>query len=128
MFDTYRVQAGPSHIDVTHNVVEKRAPTDQSVALLKEMEQAARDKVIESLRLPGNTFHAQLHWQTDRLDDTTKFLVVFDLNGKRIETRYDHTRPLEHPTDVVQTLIEAVAKDIAREILAPCARELFREA
>lgn len=126
MFDRYDIQTGPQHVTVDHRVTEVRAPTDQSVALLKEMESAARDKVTESLRLPSNEFHAQLHKQVDHLDGTTKFLVVYDINGKRVETRYDHVRELKHPTDAVNQLIEALAKDIAREILGPCARDLFR--
>ena len=35
--------------DTTVNVTEKRAPTDESVRLLKEMEEAARNKVIETI-------------------------------------------------------------------------------
>ncbi len=49
MFDRYEVRpGGGTHY---HTITENRAPTDESVRLLKEMETAARDKVQASIRV-----------------------------------------------------------------------------
>lgn len=56
MFNTYLVSRQPSHHSVS--VTEKRAPTDESVRLLKEMESAVREKVVESVRVERNGIKA----------------------------------------------------------------------
>lgn len=42
----------PSHVSIT----EKRAPTDESVKLLKEMEEKAEEKLLEACELKNNLF------------------------------------------------------------------------
>jgi neutral trehalase len=51
MLDKYFIQRGPSH--VTHNttVHEHRAPTDQSVELLQEMQEKALKSVVDTIVL-----------------------------------------------------------------------------
>lgn len=54
MFDRYDMSSKfPKCIDITHT--EKKAPTDESVRLLKEMEKEARSRVSESLIAISNS-------------------------------------------------------------------------
>ncbi|MEM9584808.1 MAG: hypothetical protein AAGA08_16980 [Pseudomonadota bacterium] len=116
----------PSRVDVSNRaettIIEKRAATDESVALLKEMERAAQDKVIEALRLDNNTFDGALHAEFSAMDQNLILKIVFDINGKRLVVEHvcgardsvfdkDKTAPLAE-------LRDKMAARIAAEILA----------
>ncbi len=96
-------------------VYEHRAPTDASVQLLKEMEQAAKDKLVASFILDGNSLNGVVNIYQDLRYDRIAIEVTFDLNGKRInEIIYTH----RDKTDIIDTVKNAVAKRIAIELLA----------
>ena len=78
MFDTYRLESSPSYSSVY--VTEKRAPTDESVRLLKEMEHAAAEKLLESVRVENCGIDAVMHRYEDYLTQQTKFLIIYKLN------------------------------------------------
>lgn len=69
----------------THNVniEERRAPTDDSVRLLKELEQKALDKIIGTFDLPSNEIKSRVAVSKDYLNGKNLFCVVADINGKR---------------------------------------------
>ena len=56
MFNTYHIGPRSMHVSQhsTSEVTEKRAPTDESVRLLREMEAAARQNVLDTIPI-GNT-------------------------------------------------------------------------
>lgn len=83
MFDTYHrtINRGPDHVSVS--VTEKRAPTDQSVALLKEMEKAAEEKWKGGIRLEGCPFDAIVHHHRDYMTADYKFIVIYKLRSQR---------------------------------------------
>jgi ferredoxin-fold anticodon binding domain-containing protein len=62
-------------------VIEKRAPTDQSVALLMEMEEAARKKVIETIVVADTSFECKIHKMYDGLSDQDKYAIHYKMNG-----------------------------------------------
>lgn len=103
---------------VTREVNVHRAPTDKSVALLKEMEQAARDKVLETIRLENNGFEAVCHRMVNYADNDTIWKCIYSLNDKRFETTV-RLSDRRDPMDVVDMLRDEMAKDIAAAILAP---------
>ena len=93
---------------------EHRAPTDASVKLLKEMEQAAKDKLVASFILDNNTFKGAVNIYQEVLHDRLVIEVTFDLNGKRInEVIYTH----RDDVDLLETIKSAVANRIATELL-----------
>lgn len=103
---------------VTRTVNVHRAPTDQSVSLLKEMEQAARDKIEHSIAIGGNGFECVVYINKDCMSHSTIGTAVFKLNGKqmRAEASVDGwTKDAIH--DLPEKLMKAVADEIAREIL-----------
>lgn len=119
MLDTFYVGPRSLHADVT--VREQRAPTDDSVRLLKEMEKAAQDKVDHAIRLEGNGFNAlttishNIGWRADEVR------VVFDLNGRRCVVEHQVTesdRMRKTKIDLAADLMHKVADTIAREILS----------
>lgn len=103
---------------VTREVHEHRAPTDASVALLKEMEQAARDKITESIAISGNGFECVVHLMLDLASDAKIAKAVFKLNGKAMTAEAAvQMRDGDNPTLVAERLRDAVAKRIATEVI-----------
>lgn len=78
MFDKTIIEQRTSNTYIT----EKRAPTDESVRLLREMESKAKDEVIKAVKLPSNEFTGVVHLMRDAMSCNTNVAVLFKLNGK----------------------------------------------
>lgn len=102
--------------DFNFNVTEKRAPTDESVRLLREMEKEALNKIIHNIDLSNNQFSARLLVFEDLLNCNTKGKVLFSLNGKKHELSVSFG-VLDLKEDMIKTCHDELAKYIAREIL-----------
>ena len=102
--------------DINFNVTEKRAPTDESVRLLREMEKEALNKIIKNIDLSNNQFYARLLVFEDPLNFNSKGKVLFSLNGKTHELNVSFGF-LESKEDMIKMCYEELAKYIAREIL-----------
>lgn len=100
-------------------VHEHRAPTDESVRLLKEMETAARDKIDQSIRLDGNGFECVVEIMLDNMSDQRIARAVFVLNGKRMDAEARVSRREDSPATLAGALRDAVAQRLAAEILMP---------
>lgn len=115
MFDNYTYKmASPSHVSM--DVIEKRAPTDESVRLLKEMEQKARDKVIASIELDSNLVKGRVYVMKDYLSGKNKFAVLMDINGKRVEIQVS-TNEYESAEAQLQEVYQEIGKCIAAEVM-----------
>ena len=103
---------------VTRTVHEHRAPTDQSVALLKEMEQAARDKIEHAVSVGDNGFECVVHINWDALNDDEVAVAIFKLNGQQMRATARVRRTKENREDVlISELRDAVAKEIANNVV-----------
>jgi hypothetical protein len=102
--------------DINVNVTEKRAPTDESVRLLREMEKEALNKIVKNIDLSNNQFSARLLVFKDLLNLNTKGKVLFSLNGKRHELNVEFGF-LELEVDMIKLCYDELAKYVAREIL-----------
>jgi hypothetical protein len=109
MFDRYQINSAPSHTSVS--VTEKRAPTEESVRLLREMEARAKDEVLQTIRLESNTFKGVLHKMEDYINGQTVYRVVFDFNGKRVTV----TEPIEY-WETLETFVPRLRDLIAKEL------------
>lgn len=102
-----RVDGGTHH----HHHTEKRAPTDESVKLLREMEQAAQDKLDASIRLEANGFECVVQVFERMIDGDFAIVVHFSLNGNRHKVEYFHD-----PRHDYQSLGRGVLKSVSEEI------------
>jgi hypothetical protein len=114
---TYNFDAGyrgPSNVTVT----EKRAPTDESVKLLKEMEQAARNKVVETTIVKDTHFECKIHKSVDMHSLQDVYGVIYSLNGRKqtTEVRVDIHEKLD-PYQVAEHIRNMVAADISNHLL-----------
>lgn len=106
------------------NVTEKRAPTDESVRLLKEMEEAARSKIEDTFILTNNGFECRIYTALENNTYDYWITAVYVLNGKKLRSearvsKYDLERVSDKHVKLFDAIKAEVAKDIAREILVP---------
>ena len=116
MLDSYSINPGIGFVNAT--VTENRAPTDDSVRLLKEMEEAARKKVIESTVVSDTHFECKIHKTHDIFSLQDLFVIVYSLNGKKrvVNCSVDSWRDLP-PGEIAVTIRNKVAEDISNEML-----------
>jgi hypothetical protein len=101
---------------------EHRAPTDESVKILREMEQAARDAIIARMTVETTYFHAEVmvmrrSWQTDDVG-----ICKINLNGKDIT--FEHKLPSQfevaHQRSVhwlIDKLYEAIHHEVSKALV-----------
>jgi hypothetical protein len=125
MFDHHHhlTRLGPESIEVRKHVTEQRAPTDESVRLLKEMEGAAKEKVDQAIRLEGNGFTALVQVSHNHHDGDIVMRCLYKWEGEQREVVYcTSDRPnlgtKKGRVEVMLGLREKLAKDIATAVLS----------
>lgn len=120
MFDTF-IAPRPRTEYVTREVHEHRAPTDESVKLLREMEAAADAKRIASFKLEGNSMTGAIEvWHEPHQGYSLFARAVFDVNGKRCTARAQIDEMKSdgfHKIELMQALHAEIAKAVASEVL-----------
>jgi len=108
---------------VTREVHEHRAPTDASVKLLTEMEEKARDRVIEAVHVGDATFECVIHTMKHPMDDTTEMVAVFSLGGKKMTVSHREQSWRTDKHAMVQALRDKMAAEIATAVLLPALKD-----
>lgn len=126
MFDRLVVAHSTEHVtrEVTKHIHEHRAPTDDSVRLLAEMEAKARDKIVEAIQVGDTTFQCVVHAQTRFDNDDVHLMAVFSLNGKNLTAEHVTRRIDFDRKKAFTALRDAIAVRIASEILTPALTRL----
>jgi hypothetical protein len=119
MFDSHFHGDTRTHIDVHTNITEKRAPTDEAVRLLKEMEAAAAAKVQAAIRVQDTAFECVVHVTDDFLNGEKKIAAIFSMNGKKLRADCA-TNESDTVEGAILKLIAAVSERVAIEIVSPC--------
>lgn len=117
MFDRIALVAPTRHVTEHVHVTEKRAPTDESVRLLKEYEEKADARRLDAIKVGDSSFECVIHTERDAASGDVLWRAIFSLNGKKLRAdhraRYGAGSQDEHMT----ALRDAVAKKIATEVL-----------
>ena len=114
------------------NVHEHRAPTDESVKLLREMEAKAEAEVIKAASVGNAVFECVVQQMRDNFSDKMVWRAVFKLNGKPL-TATSETDPrkanhlMEASRDAFDALRDKMAVAIATEVLNDAFVALMRE-
>jgi hypothetical protein len=120
MFD--RIVLAPSRTQtqfVTREVREHRAPTDESVKLLREMEQKAKDQVIEAVHVGDTTFECVVHKSRLPMDDAIEVMAIFSLNGKKLTVTHRENTWRTTEEAMMVALRDKMAAEIATAVLLP---------
>ena len=117
MFDTIRVGGGTHH----HSVIERRAPTDESVRLLREMEEAAEKRVLERGELRSNELNVRWSIYHDRVDlDGITVNCRWKLNGVERTFEFPMCRNMyQDPKSKFIEIRDRLTEKIAEEVLMP---------
>lgn len=115
---------GPSRIDVH----EHRAPTDQSVKLLREMEKKAEKNVLSTVRLTDCPVDCVIHHMQSAITQRIHFVIMYKINGKEHRLDY-HSDPFVDKTQeqIVIGIKTALALDLSIHLLAPVFDKLSRD-
>lgn len=121
MFDrhVHIVEGRPS----TVTVHEHRAPTDESVRILRDLEAAAREKITTAIRLENSPIDAVIHGHIDALSQRRQYLVLIRINGKSVEVRREFNM-LTPAEEIAEGLLAAVSERIAALLLADAFRSV----
>jgi hypothetical protein len=114
MFDTYRIKRGPEFVSV--DITEKRAPTDESVRLLREMEEAVEKRMLAAVRVNDTAFQCVVRMRDDHMMGDKVLMAIFSVNGKKMTATYTIPYIGGDFETAVTGLRDEVAKVIANHI------------
>lgn len=103
-----------SHSTVTTH--EHRAPTDESVRLLKELEAEAQKRIVESLRLTNTEIDCVVHRMVDNFAVQTKYAIHMKIGGKPVKVEV-RLQPYDERDAAMEKIFKAVSEAIAVVIL-----------
>jgi hypothetical protein len=123
MFDRATfVAVTPGDTHHYHTTHEHRAPTDESVRLLKEMERAALDKIMATVRLEGSPVDCYVAQARQMMTGDYDFYVRYKLGSETRELKHTYRPGFELSASdervrCTQELRDVLAKDIANGLL-----------
>lgn len=97
-----------------HKVNIHRAPTDDSVKLLKEMEEKAEKKITDSIRVQNSDIEMVVHHQFNYINQQEQFAIVYKVNGKQ-EVVHVNCNAWEN---YQEKILKAVSEHIAGNLLS----------
>jgi len=114
MLDNYIVgKRNTTYVPYEKVVTEKKAPTDESIKLLKEMEEKVLQKIVEAYHIESNIMNGVV-FKTfkDPLNVKEQFIVVFNVNGKEhIIKKYVEEKELLRGGDAIMNIFADTIKD-----------------
>jgi hypothetical protein len=116
---------GVQRTEHRHEHHEHRAPTDESVRLLQEMQDRALASVIGAFKTEGNTLRTAWHVIDDPMRLARRAIVRFTLNGSDYEFTID--LPEHRFSDIREVAIE-VHRRVTEELARVLTADLFIEA
>lgn len=118
MFDRYETAHVQSPEVIRATVHEHRAPTDQSVKLLHEFENEARNKIEQSVRVSDSAFECVIHTMQDIANNQIKVSAIFSLNGKQMVYRTSLNQVDFEAEKLFKKIVAGIAEMIAVEAVS----------
>jgi hypothetical protein len=106
------IGSGPTYVTKT----EYRAPTDESVRLLKEMEEKAQKKIIDSISVRDCQVECQILVEKSYINQSNHYVIVYSMNGKKGKVQlmvHEYELKDGPETFIAERLRDLLAKDIA---------------
>lgn len=108
------------YITQTIKVEERRAPTDESVRLLKEFEEEARKKIESSINVGGNGFECTIMTEREHITDD---IIAVASSGRLLG---EAERPSRVVAPQVENDMPAIADGLHRIVLDKCVDEFAK--
>lgn len=97
-----------------HKVNIHRAPTDESVKLLKEMEEKAEKKITDAIRVQNSDIEIVVHHKYNYIHQQEQFAVIYKVNQKQ-EVVHVNCNMWEN---YQEKILKAVSEHIAVNLLS----------
>lgn len=97
-----------------HKVNIHRAPTDESIKLMMEMEDKVMKKITDSIRVQNCNIEMVIYHQFSHINQQEQFVIVYKLNGKR-EVVHVNVNLWEN---YHEKILKAVSEHIAGNLLS----------
>ena len=120
MFNNYTVKTDKNSTQ-NINIVEKRAPTDDSIKLLHEMEEKAFNSVIKQVDVDNNILKGKVvYYGNDYPIQELVCVYSFILSGNRYDVKNSlsfNAMKIKTNKDIVFDFYEAISKEITKQLL-----------
>ena len=119
MFDTHKSETHKIHVRHPEKILHeyKRAPTDDSIRILKEYEEKIHSQISEKLLIKDNNIEFSLAFTTDNIMNNRGY-VKFTVNG--IEHTENFIINTPNPDDIFMKIknwiIDILSLDITRSL------------
>ena len=113
------------------NITEKRAPTDESIKILREMEEKTREQIVHSFYVDQNCLKAvAIFWRKDECMMVLRCLFRYEINGHSFqdECEIDRRQIRKDFAKEKESLEDAVIKRIQAHFCVSVARMAFHMA
>jgi hypothetical protein len=123
MFDRIEVRpgAGTKHVYSKADYREFKAPTDDSIRLLGEMEEKARKRIVEAIEVDNNVVTGMMYvLEPDYLGQSYKFLAKVKINYKEYvieESISFYDVGVKGIEEMLRLLYKNVAEKIANDLM-----------
>jgi len=126
MFNTINYPLKTVSQTVRMDVHEHRAPTDDSLKLLREMEEKVKTSILSTFNLDNNIFSGSLIQSKNDLSIGSNYIFIAKLNGKDIRVEYSNDFRYDMQTNL-QKLVEKVSHTLAVEIIQPALSTFLKQ-
>ena len=116
-------------VNATISVTEVRAPTDESIRLLQEMEDKVTERILYSSTTKSNRLSAAVMVVSkDMMRHSAIAHVSFNLNGKDYHIKRDISMfDFSSKNDFIEHLLGIISSSISQEITAELLKSGFNE-
>ncbi len=107
------------NVDSHQTVTEKRAPTDESVRLLGEMQKAAEDRLVCSISCQSTKFSFTAHVFDNHMEFEQRMRVRFSLGDSNYDLNVKLDRDTPHSREqYISAVHKLLSETIAAKILS----------
>ncbi len=94
-------------------VTEKRTPTDESIKILREMEEKMLNNIISMGKVEDNVFNAKWYIFHDQYSwDDQYCRCVFTLNGKEYDFKFKLPSKYTYTSEIIPNIKEEILKKL----------------
>lgn len=121
----YHNHSSPMNTTVTEN----KAPTDESVRLLSEMQEKAMNSIVKAITVDTNTLKFKIVETADQADIAgfnKNIYILFNLNGEdyKIERTIDYGKFHQDTPGLVNYCMKVLSEEIADQVFSNFVEEV----
>lgn len=127
MFDRTIIQQGRTeHVPYEKTVIEKRAPTDDSIRIYEEVKEKAFKSIIDTIEINDNSFNVKGIVYDDDHSMARICKFVFTINGHEISGEVKENMRLDYNKDAfVRKVIDESSRQLSIKLVEQIIRERY---